>query len=51
MFCANQKRFCPPVRMLGEMALENGLIDRIGGMFEVEEFLKNKIGAEVDICW
>jgi len=37
--------------MLGEMALENGLIDRIGGMFEVEEFLKNKIGAEVDICW
>jgi len=37
--------------MLGEMALENGLIDRIGGMFEVEEFLKNKIGGEVDICW
>lgn len=37
--------------MLGEMALENGLIDQIGGMFEVEEYLKEKIGKEVKICW
>jgi len=37
--------------MLGEMALQNGLIDQIGGMFEVKKFLKEKIGEDVEICW
>jgi len=37
--------------MPGQMALENGLIDRIGGMYEVEEYVKEKIGEEVEICW
>lgn len=37
--------------MPGEMALENGLIDKIGGMEEVKEYLKNKIGEEVNVCW
>jgi len=37
--------------MLGEMALENGLIDQIGGFPEVEEHLKEKIGQDVEICW
>lgn len=37
--------------MLGEMALENGLIDQIGGMFEVKEYLKEKIGEDVEVCW
>ena len=37
--------------MLGEMALENGLIDQIGGLFEVKEYLKQKIGEEVGVCW
>lgn len=37
--------------MLGEMALQNGLIDQIGGMFEVKEYLKEKIGEDVKICW
>jgi len=37
--------------MLGEMALKNGLIDQIGGVFEVKEYLKEKIGEEVEICW
>jgi len=37
--------------MLGEMALENGLIDQIGGLFEVKEYLKEKIGEEAEICW
>ena len=37
--------------MLGEMALENGLIDQIGGEFEVKEYLKNQIGEEIEICW
>jgi len=37
--------------MLGEMALQNGLIDQIGGMFEVKDYLKKKIGEDVEICW
>jgi len=37
--------------MPGEMALENGLIDKIGGMKEVKEYLKDKIGKEVELCW
>ena len=37
--------------MLGQMALENGLIDRIGGYYEVEEYLRELIGEDVEICW
>ncbi|MFZ2189371.1 MAG: S49 family peptidase [Candidatus Magasanikiibacteriota bacterium] len=37
--------------MLGEMALQNDLIDQIGGIFEVKDYLKEKIGEEVEICW
>jgi len=37
--------------MLGAMALENGLIDRIGGLYEVKEYLKDLIGEDVEICW
>lgn len=37
--------------MLGEAALQNGLIDRIGGMAEVKDYLKEKIGEEVEVCW
>ncbi len=36
--------------MLGQMALENGLIDQIGGRYEVEEYLRNKIGEDIEIC-
>ena len=37
--------------MLGAMALENGLIDKIGGLHEVEEYLRELIGEEPEICW
>jgi len=37
--------------MLGEMALEKGLIDRIGGIHEVKEYLGDIIGDEIEICW
>lgn len=37
--------------MLGQMALENGLIDRIGGFDEVEEHLTQLVGEEPMICW
>jgi len=36
--------------MLSQMALENGLIDKIGGRYEVEEYLREKIGGEIEIC-
>jgi len=37
--------------MLGEMALENGLIDEIGSYEEVKEYLKTKYDFEPEICW
>lgn len=37
--------------MLGEMALQNGLIDQIGGLPEVKEYLKEKIGEKAEVCW
>ena len=37
--------------MLGEMALQNGLIDQIGAMPEVKEYLKEKIGEDIEVCW
>jgi len=37
--------------MLGEMALENGLIDKIGGTHEVEKYLEEVVGTEPEICW
>jgi protease-4 len=37
--------------VLGQMALENGLIDRIGGLPEVKEYLAEMIGEEVELCW
>jgi protease-4 len=36
--------------MLGTMALENGLIDEIGGVYEVKSYLKGRIGEEPIIC-
>jgi signal peptide peptidase SppA len=37
--------------MLGEMALDNGLIDRIGGQHEVEEYLAELLGEDIEVCW
>ena len=37
--------------MLGEQARQLGLIDEIGGMSEVEAYLKGIVGEEPAICW
>jgi protease-4 len=37
--------------LLGEAALQNGLIDKIGGLFEAESYIKDKIQDEVNMCW
>jgi len=36
--------------MLGQMALNDGLIDKIGNIYDVENFLKGKIGDDVTLC-
>jgi len=47
----NVRKLADGSTMLGEMALQNGLIDHIGGMFEVKDYLKEKIGDNIEICW
>lgn len=37
--------------MPGQIAKDNGLIDEIGGINEVEQYLKDKIGEDVVTCW
>ncbi|MDO8668736.1 MAG: S49 family peptidase [Candidatus Buchananbacteria bacterium] len=37
--------------MLGEMALQNGLIDAIGGYPEIKDYLTKTIGEKPEICW
>jgi len=37
--------------MPGQMAKDNGLIDEIGGITEVEKYLKDKMGEDVLVCW
>ncbi len=37
--------------MLGEMALKSGLIDQIGNQYNVEQYLKTKIGTDASVCW
>lgn len=37
--------------VLGDQALQNGLIDEIGGISEAMTYLESKIGEPVTICW
>ena len=36
--------------LLGEAALQAGLIDRIGGAIEVRKYLEEKLGEKIDVC-
>jgi len=36
--------------MLGQDAKENGLIDEIGGVYDAEEWLRDKLDIELEIC-
>ncbi len=44
------RHFADGSDMLGQMALENNLIDQIGGRYEVEEYLREKLGGDIEIC-
>ncbi|NCU39797.1 signal peptide peptidase SppA [Candidatus Falkowbacteria bacterium] len=37
--------------MPGQMALENELIDQLGDIYKVENYLKDKLGEDVEVCW
>ena len=37
--------------VMGEQALTDGLIDKIGSLPDVENYLTKKLGEEVNICW
>jgi signal peptide peptidase SppA len=45
------KKIADGSSMPGEIALKEKLIDRIGGLYEVKEYLKEKIGENPEICW
>ena len=36
--------------MTGQMAVKNGLVDKIGTIYDVQGFLKDKIGDDVTLC-
>lgn len=37
--------------MPGQMAIENGLVDKIGDIYDVEIYLKDKLGEDIEACW
>ena len=39
--------------MMGQMALENGLIDDVGGWNEVFEYIQSQVSVQddTDVCW
>jgi len=45
------KKIADGSSMMGEAALRNGLIDKIGIYPDVVDFLSDKIGTPADICW
>ncbi|MFH1661887.1 MAG: signal peptide peptidase SppA [Candidatus Falkowbacteria bacterium] len=45
------RRLADGSSMPGQIAMENGLIDRIGSFREVREYVEEKIGEEMDVCW
>ncbi|MFH0845987.1 MAG: signal peptide peptidase SppA [Patescibacteria group bacterium] len=47
---AKVKKLADGSSMLGQMALENGLIDEIGDMYAVKKYLEDLIGEEVILC-
>lgn len=45
------KKFADGSSVLGDKAKELGLIDEIGGINEVQDYLKEQLGEEPNICW
>jgi signal peptide peptidase SppA len=37
--------------MLGQMAKDNGLIDQVGGIYDVQNYLNQKLKTDIKICW
>jgi protease-4 len=45
------KRLADGSSMMGEAALKEGLIDKVGLLPDAEKFISEKIGEEANICW
>jgi signal peptide peptidase SppA len=45
------RSFADGSTVLGEKAKELGLIDEIGGIYEVQKYLEETIGEKPEICW
>lgn len=45
------KKLADGSSMLGQMALENGLIDEIGGYYEVLDYFYNTLEIDPVVCW
>ena len=37
--------------LLGQMALDNKLIDQVGSIYDVKDYIKKLIDADVKVCW
>jgi len=37
--------------VLGQTALELGLIDKIGGYYDARDYIEEMLGEEVEVCW
>jgi len=37
--------------LVGQMALDEKLIDQIGSYDDVKEYIKKMIGEDVEVCW
>ncbi len=45
------REFSDGSTVMGEQAIELGLIDQIGGINEVEKYIEGQIGEKPEICW
>ena len=45
------KKLADGSSMPGQMALDNELIDQVGSIYDVKDYIKELISADVEICW
>ncbi|MCK5095840.1 MAG: signal peptide peptidase SppA [Candidatus Pacebacteria bacterium] len=45
------KKIADGSSVIGQMAQDLGLVDKIGTFYDVREYVENLIGAEAEVCW
>lgn len=51
MSIAKVKQLADGSSMLGDQALQNGLIDKIGDIYDVQDYLKQQLNEDIELCW